>query len=108
MEKGKLIVTTKSSKSDAHWRTKRIAAVIYGGMGIGMIVFELSFLDIFKQMSRELLSNEMLGLIILFAVDVGMILYALYWYLINKYQASSYCEVYENAVCGKTGLSMRL
>lgn len=107
MEKGKLIMTTKSSKSNAYWRTKRIAAVIYGGMGIGMIIFVLSFLDIFKEMSKELLSNEVLGIVIILAVSVGAIIYAVYCFFVNKYQASSYCEVYEKVVCGRTGLSSR-
>lgn len=107
MEKGKLIVSTKAAKGDKYWLVTRLTAVICLVLGIALIVLGLAFIDTFEDMGREIFSNKDAGVAVPVVAGVILVVYSMFRMRINKLQSSSYCEVYENAVCGRTGLSAR-
>ena len=102
--KGNLVVSTesKSTKTRVY-----VAGAILCVMGFALAIFFLVNFDSFSKMGREVFGSKPVGVIFgVILVALGFIGAPMY-VLINATKANSFCEVYENAVIGTTGLDAK-
>lgn len=99
-ERGKLLVSTKATA------TGRKAFQI--GAAALFIVLAGSMIpnfDIFREMGRDMFRSSETGEILGWVLIVGLLAMAAFGLITTFLGSQSFCDVYENAVVGKTALS---
>lgn len=101
-EKGKLLVSTKSSAPNA----KIISAAI--GFIPDVILLLLFFIigfDGIRRLGRELFGNASMGLIIFTVIIAFSLGFNIFNIIVASNSSKSYVDIYENGIVGKTTLS---
>ena len=99
--KGNLLVSTKSSATERK-TMQTVASVIVIILGL----FILSLNDFTAQIAKDLLGKASYSWFVDFIIIVAFLVSPCFGLFTTFLASKSYCDVYENAVSGMTGLSI--